>query len=324
MNRGFIGALSMSVSFALLVDCGGSQLPAGPNSDFNPQTSPHGKKHSQGFGYTGSKQSFTVPPGVTSVTVTASGAGGEETSPDSVGGAGGLVKAKVIVTPGETLRIYVGGKGGGAGSGSGGYNGGGDGGAPDLRSGDFSGPAYVGVAGGGGGASDVRQGGNKLADRIVVAAGGAGAGLYAGCCSGTNSGAGGAGGGKTGEHGANGCCFGNSDGNGGRGGTQSFGGSGGAGAGSGSCHNDGGSGSLGKGGAGGQVCVSASGGGGGGGGGGYFGGGGGGGGNHYSGSYDGSGGGGGGGSSYVTPRARWLWDRRGAGASGNGTVVISW
>ena len=94
--------------------------------------------------------------------MTASGAGGEGTSPDSVGGAGGLVKAKVIVTPGETLRIYVGGEAGGqAGFGSGGYNGGGDGGAPDLRSGDFAGPAYVGSAGGGGGASDVRQGGKR-------------------------------------------------------------------------------------------------------------------------------------------------------------------
>ena len=317
-------AVLVGALFAVLAGCGGSQLPAGTSGFVNAQTAPPRKNHSQSFGYTGTRQTFTVPPGVTSVTVTAAGASGEDTSPDSTGGAGGLVKAKIVVTPGEKLRVYVGQAGGYAGPGVGGYNGGGQGGAPDSRFGDGVRPLYVGTGGGGGGASDVRQGGSQIADRVVVAAGGAGAGLFAGCCSGTQSGKGGAGGGKAGKHGANGCCYGQSDGQGGGGGTQTAGGSGGGGAGRGSCHNDGASGSLGVGGDGGQGCGSAYGGGGGGGGGGYFGGGGGGGGNRYSASTDGSGGGGGGGSSYVTPTGKLISDRHGAAPPGNGTVVIAW
>ena len=88
-------------------------------------------------------------------------------------GAGAQAVAVVAVTPGETLRVRVGGWGGtavGSTPGAGGWNGGGDGGEasgyPDGR------PGKAGS--GGGGATDVRQGGDGLEHRIIVAAGGSG------------------------------------------------------------------------------------------------------------------------------------------------------
>lgn len=82
------------------------------------------------FDYTGAMQSFVVPSGVTSVTVTATGAGG---GADGCFGAsgGGVTVATITVTPGETLDVFVGGQGGTASTptgGAGGYNGGGAGG----------------------------------------------------------------------------------------------------------------------------------------------------------------------------------------------------
>ncbi|MGB8149985.1 MAG: hypothetical protein WCE97_02185, partial [Candidatus Cybelea sp.] len=116
------------------------------------------------FAYTGTKQSFKVPAGVTQVTIAASGAGGapgygfrysKYTAP---GGPGGRVKATIPVTPGEHLAIFVGGSGG-----DGGFNGGGE-----------SASSYGG--GVGGGASDERQGGDRTTDRVVVAGGRGGGG----------------------------------------------------------------------------------------------------------------------------------------------------
>ncbi|MGC1986816.1 MAG: glycine-rich protein, partial [Candidatus Cybelea sp.] len=112
----------------------------------------------QRFPFTGYEQSFTVPTGVTQLTVVASGASGPS-SKYSTGGRGGKIRATIPVTPGETLAVFVGGEGalGAYGSGgSGGFNGGGAGGA-----------SYVYAVGGdggdgGGGASDVRQGGDAL------------------------------------------------------------------------------------------------------------------------------------------------------------------
>jgi hypothetical protein len=124
------------------------------------------------FGYTGGVQSFVVPAGVTSITVSVSGAAG---GPDGYGtqpGLGATVTATLAVTPGTTLTLQVGGVGG-AGTdavpGSGGYNGGGAGGADT---------SYAG--GGGGGASDIRMGGTASSTRVIVAAGGGvGAGVRA-------------------------------------------------------------------------------------------------------------------------------------------------
>ncbi len=107
------------------------------------------------FYYTGAEQTWVVPEGVTSLTVEAQGASslGFDNGPN-----GQRIKAILPVTPGELLRIYVGGRGTSA---IGGWNGGG---APGT------------LAYGGQGASDIRQGGNTLAHRVIVGGGGGGYG----------------------------------------------------------------------------------------------------------------------------------------------------
>jgi hypothetical protein len=221
------------------------------------------------FGYTGAQQTWLVPDDVTRVTIAATGAAGGEAGTGTTG-KGSTATGTYAVTPGETLYIYVGGKGGDGTAGgdvpggSGGWNGGGKGG-------DCDGTnlyCFGGSGAGGGGASDVRRGGTSLANRIIVGAGGGGE---------TWTKNGGTGGGETGSPGTSGAGAGG-------GGTQSAGGSGGA--------SGGHSGSLGVGGAGGEDDYGDY--AGGGGGGGYYGGGGGG--INYS--YADPGGGGGG-SGYV-------------------------
>lgn len=130
------------------------------------------------FYYTGNSQSWTVPAGVTSVTIDVYGAEGGTSGP-STAGLGGHVRATITVNSGETYQINVGGQGQ---TGSGGWNGGGD--APIAT-----------LAGGGGGASDIRFGGTNLANRILVAGGGGGVGDYG------NGGTGGNGGGLSGSDG---------------------------------------------------------------------------------------------------------------------------
>ncbi|MFG2751030.1 Ig-like domain-containing protein [Streptomyces xanthophaeus] len=122
---------------------------------------------------------FTVPAGVTSVTVDLSGAEGGSAAgfvaphppnAGAPGGLGGRTRATLAVNPGETLRITLGAAGipgtsrhgeyarpGGQGHGSGG------------------GGAHGG-GGSGGGGSDVRTGAFGPADRVLVAGGGGGAG----------------------------------------------------------------------------------------------------------------------------------------------------
>ncbi|MFN5888248.1 MAG: hypothetical protein ACK438_09790, partial [Flavobacteriales bacterium] len=81
------------------------------------------------FTYTGSVQTYTVPAGVTSISVDAYGAGGG-VYPGGPGtaGAGGRIQGTVPVTPGQVLTIVVGGAGGNSqynrcGSGGGGFSG---------------------------------------------------------------------------------------------------------------------------------------------------------------------------------------------------------
>jgi hypothetical protein len=210
--------------------------------------------------YTGGVQDYVVPAGVTSLQVECWGAaGGPAGAGGAVGGLGGYAKGNLAVTPGETLKCYVGGVG--TNGTAGGYNGGGA-------------SVSSGSGGTGGGASDVRQGGTALANRKIVAGGGGGGGSQSSAANG------GAGGGTTGVNGSPG--FDNPSGYG-RGGTQAAGGAGGTGGNGGSS-----AGTLG---------VGATNGGtnniGGAGGGGYYGGG-----SGASGSV-GAAGGGGGGSSYV-------------------------
>lgn len=124
------------------------------------------------FTYTGAEQTYVVPTGITSIVIEcwgAEGGSGSDNATPIYGGYGGYSKGNLTVTPGETLYIYVGGKGAdgfnqNTGMRSGGFNGGG--------AGYSSNPTYTGA--GGGGASDVRQGGNALANRKIVAGGGGG------------------------------------------------------------------------------------------------------------------------------------------------------
>ena len=60
------------------------------------------------YNYTGAVQTFTVPAGVTSISVDAYGASGM-TDGRGDEGKGGRVQAILTVTPGEVLHIYVGG-----------------------------------------------------------------------------------------------------------------------------------------------------------------------------------------------------------------------
>jgi len=117
---------------------------------------------SQTFSYTGTEQTFTVPAGVTSITVDAYGAQGGSNSPSTNVNFGGYVQADIAVTPGSTIYVYVGEQPTGL---PGGFNGGGNGETAGA---------------GGGGASDIRIGGNTYAERVVVAGGAGGGGLWSG------------------------------------------------------------------------------------------------------------------------------------------------
>ncbi len=174
------------------------------------------------FRYTGAAQSWVVPDGITRVTIDAFGAeGGGSPSwqvlPAIRGGLGGYTRAAIGVTPGQTLWIFVGGKGkDGATHGrdsnppadesQGGFNGGATGGIPLST---LSGAG----GGGGGGASDVRIGGVDVSNRVVVAGGGGGSAskLYVPC----GLSHGGSGGGLTGANGiaATDDCIGGTGGN---------------------------------------------------------------------------------------------------------------
>ncbi len=145
--------------------------------------------------FTGAMQTYTVPCGVTSITIKAYGAqggngalGGNATS-GGVGALGGYASGTLAVIPGQVLNIFVGGAGT---TPAGGFNGGGNGGANN--------------AGGGGGASDVRLGGIAATNRIITAGGGGGGGR-GGCDEGAAiagiGGNGGIGGGGVGQSGNN-------------------------------------------------------------------------------------------------------------------------
>jgi len=163
---------------------------------------------SQTFNYTGADQSFIVPTGVTSMSVTLSGAGGGAAfGVDTARGRGGLVSGTLAVTPGESLTMVVG--GGGTWSSTARapatYGGGGD---------------ASGYSGGGGGRSAIRRSG---ADIVTAGGGGGGgdiSGIVGGAGGGTTGGTGDSRGSGSGQYGIA---------NGGGGGTQSAGGAGGVG-----------------------------------------------------------------------------------------------
>ncbi|MCW3122959.1 MAG: hypothetical protein JWQ38_2451 [Flavipsychrobacter sp.] len=167
------------------------------------------------FSFTGTSQSWTVPPAITSIAVDVVGASGGRglsvmygtTFFNNAGGGGGRVQCRMAVTPGMVLQIYVGGKGDTSSPGTGGFNGGGSG-------------LSIGWGGGGGGGSDIRIAPYSLNDRVIVAGGGGGGGLV---CPGTiDILKGGPGGGTIGVWGQ--ACYGITQG---KGGTDTSGGIGG-------------------------------------------------------------------------------------------------
>ncbi|MBN2798427.1 MAG: hypothetical protein JXX28_04705 [Deltaproteobacteria bacterium] len=156
--------------------------------------------------YTGVVQQITAPDRPTSYLFTLYGGSGGNGYYSTHGGVGGVAWGEVDAAPGETLYVYVGGKGTDAGyqdadtanTRYGGWNGGGRG----TRGGS-----------GGGGATDVRLALGDLSSRVLVAGGGGGCGFNS-CVY-----AGGAGGGAAGDAGAGTAGY-----LGGGGGTQSAGG----------------------------------------------------------------------------------------------------
>ena len=73
------------------------------------------------FNYTGGMQTFTVPAGVTSVTINAKGAEGGNGGDGA--GKGAIMQGKIAVTPGQVLKILVGGQGAVSAEGAGGGGG---------------------------------------------------------------------------------------------------------------------------------------------------------------------------------------------------------
>jgi len=127
------------------------------------------------YGYTGGEQTMSIPAGVSSITVTATGARGGNAMNFNYAGGGASATSTVSVQGGSTLYIEVGGTGqdasGNVANAAGGWNGGGN---ASFGSGQ--------AGGGGGGASDVRTSSRtnagSLNTRLVVGAGGGGAGNY--------------------------------------------------------------------------------------------------------------------------------------------------
>jgi hypothetical protein len=76
------------------------------------------------FEYTGAIQTFVVPNGVTSLSVTATGASGADFGSQYPGGFGSKIQATLSVVPRATYYLLVGGAGFGN---TKGYNGGGEG-----------------------------------------------------------------------------------------------------------------------------------------------------------------------------------------------------
>jgi hypothetical protein len=134
------------------------------------------------FSYSGSTESWTVPAGITQISITATGGQGGLGGVDSQGlptpgGYAGVVSGTMDVTPGQVLTVAVG-KGGTTGASKATGNGGGAGGTSPLGStyaggvGGNPGTSGSSGAGGGGGAASVISSGSTT----IVAAGAGGGG----------------------------------------------------------------------------------------------------------------------------------------------------
>lgn len=126
--------------------------------------------------------SWTVPSGVTSITITLNGAGGGSVGGAGYGGKGGIVTGTYSVGVSYTYTIIVGGTGtyGGTGGSSGGgtgYNGGAGGGGYTAFA--YSGTNIVIVGGGGGGGTGSGNNGGDGGDGLAGASGSSGGGTAA-------------------------------------------------------------------------------------------------------------------------------------------------
>ncbi|CAN2188275.1 hypothetical protein MCEMRE196_00496 [Candidatus Nanopelagicaceae bacterium] len=262
-----------------------SAIPQSAHAIVGPTISCSGATCTATFSDTSSVYSWSVPAGVTSISVVLKGGkggngyGGGSFQAADVGGNGGRVSGAINVSGVSSLQIYVGAAGENAALSiartvKGGVSGGTASGGDAL----YNGNGYVG--GGGGGLSRIVN--SATSESIIVAAGGGGSGSYSGNAGGTGGSA------SWSSNVANGGSVGyaGSGGSYGGGGGSTTGGAGGSANGSGTAGT---SGSALRGGNGGGAPNNA---GGGGGGGGWFGGGGGGGDTDSSGS-DAAGGGGG-------------------------------
>jgi hypothetical protein len=213
--------------------------------------------YAQPFNYTGGQQTFTVPTGVSSVTIKVWGAGGATGGSynGTFGGSSGFASGNLSVSSGQSYPVIVGGGGNHSRNSSvgGGYGGGGSSGNPQGFEGASSGGGYSGV---------FYQNVSFGNARIMAGGGGGGAGTgNNGYANNSNqTGYGGAGGGTSGQSATGNYPSAN-------GGSQSGGGSNNAGGGS-----PGQSGGQLSGGAGGAFSSSTNHSSGGGGGGGYYGG----------------------------------------------------
>jgi len=66
----------------------------------------------QTFSNTGTEETFTVPSGVSTITITAYGAAGGESAGGLAGGQGVIIRSSFSVTPGNNLIVFAGGIGG--------------------------------------------------------------------------------------------------------------------------------------------------------------------------------------------------------------------
>ncbi len=143
------------------------------------------------YASTGVEQTFSVPPGVTSVMVDvigASGGVGGASGGGGIGGRGDDVSAALALSPGvSTLYVDVGGRG--VNGGGGGFNGGG------LGGGSFGSSGGGGGSFGGGGGSFGSFGGGGPGGSSTLGSGGGGGGGFGGGGSGNSFDGGGGGGG---------------------------------------------------------------------------------------------------------------------------------
>jgi hypothetical protein len=137
------------------------------------------------FSFTGAPESFTVPAGVTDVTIDAAGAQGGAGDTRAPGGLGARLGADFTVTPGETLYVVVGGEGASS------LNAAGGGGGGSFVYTSATSTGLLLAAAGGGGAAGPSAGINASA--TTTASDGEGQYPFFGGLAGTNGDGGGAG-----------------------------------------------------------------------------------------------------------------------------------